>query len=63
MTDNRIIKTQIDDSYAVHEDMRGKTGGMISLGCRAVTKKPTQQKLNTKRQIETEVFGNTDVLP
>ena len=32
-----IIKWYVDASYAIHNDCHGHTGGMMTLGCGAVT--------------------------
>ena len=48
MDDSGIIKTCIDASYAVHPDMRGQLGGMISLENNSVTQKSLKKKLNAK---------------
>ena len=61
--DEGIIETWIDASYAVHEDMRGQTGGTISLGHGIISDKSTKQKLNAKSSTETEVIGLSEYLP
>ena len=63
MNDSVIFHTWIDESYAVHEDMRGHTGGAISLGHGIVNEKSVKQKLNGKSSTETEVIGMADILP
>ena len=42
------MRTYVDPSYASHSDMRGHTGGLISLGRGTVQAKSSKQKLNTK---------------
>ena len=63
MDETGVVHTWIDASYAVHEDMKGQTGGTISLGHGTVCCKSTKQKLNGKSSIENEVIGMADVLP
>ena len=57
------LQTWIDASYAVHRDMRGHTGGVISLGRGAVIHNCSKQKINTKSSTESEVVGASDFLP
>jgi len=57
------LKTWVDASYATHQDMRGHTGGIMSLGHGVVAHKSTKQKLNAKSSTETEVIGASDYLP
>ena len=57
------IQTWIDASYAIHRDMRGHTGGIISLGTGTVIHHCSKQKINTKSSTESEVVGVSDFLP
>jgi hypothetical protein len=43
-----IIKTWVDASYAIHNDMRSHTGGTIMMGKGALYAKSSKQKLNVK---------------
>ena len=43
-----LMETYIDASYAVHQDMRGHTCGVLTLGRGIVQGKATKQKLNTR---------------
>ena len=61
--DVKTIQTWADASYATHPDMKGHTGGVISLGRGAVHHKSSKQRLNTKSSTETEVVGASDYLP
>jgi hypothetical protein len=58
-----IMQTWVDASYAVHADMRGHTGGVISMGHGVVHGKSSKQKLNTKSSTEAEVVGASDYIP
>ena len=58
-----VMKTWVDASYATHTDMRGHTGGVISLGTGVVNNRSSKQKINTKSSTETEVVGASDFLP
>ena len=57
------LKTWVDASFAVHDDMRSHTGGVMSLGRGAIIAKSRKQKLNTKSSTEAEVVGASDYLP
>ena len=58
-----IIKWWVDASYNVHEDCRGQTGTMMTLGKGAVMSFSRKQKLNIKSLVEREVVGIDDALP
>ena len=47
----------------MHEDCRGQTGAMMSLGKEAVVSKSTKQKLNVCSSSEGELVGIDDALP
>ena len=57
------IYTWVDASYAVHNDMRSHTGGVISFGVGGLLCKSSKQKLNTKSSTEAELVGASDYLP
>ena len=57
------IYTWIDAAYAVHDNMRSHTGGLMSMGWGALEAKSTKQKLNTKSSTESELVGMSDYLP
>ena len=52
----------VDASYNTHEDCKGHTGGMMSLGKGAVLSKSTKQKLNTRSLTKSELVGAYDML-
>ena len=58
-----VVHTWIDASCAVHENMRGQTGGTISMGHGVLIEKSIKQKLNGKSSTETELIGMSDMLP
>ena len=58
-----FLKWFVDCSFAVHQDMRGHTGGGLTLGKGAVFSRSTKQKINTKSSTETELVGTDDMLP
>jgi hypothetical protein len=53
----------VDASYAVHPDMKGHTGGVLSMGQGAVYSTSTRQKLVTRSSTESELVGIQDVMP
>ena len=61
-----VLKWWVDTSYEAHVDMRGHTGGNMSMGkdvrglIISISKK---QKLNTKRLTEAELIGADDAMP
>jgi hypothetical protein len=57
------MKTWVDASYAVHEDMKSHTGGVVSFGRGAAMSKSSKHKLNTKSSTEAELVGASDYLP
>lgn len=57
------MHTWTDASLAIHRDMKGHTGGVISMGRGTVIHHCSKQKLNAKSSTETEVIGVSDVLP
>jgi hypothetical protein len=59
----QMIKWWVDASFAVHQDMRSHTGGVMSLGKGAIYSMSTRQKLNTKSSTEAELVGVDDVMP
>jgi len=61
--DMSIIKWWADASYAIHDDCRGHTGAMMSLGAGATTSFSRKQKLNGNSSTHTELFGVHDAMP
>ena len=51
------VYTWIDGSYAVHEDMKGHTGGAIYFGIGTVNASAQKQKVNTLSSTEMEYVG------
>ena len=58
-----ICRWYVDESYAVHEDMRSHTGSMMTMGKGCIQGKSSKQKMNTKSSTEAELIGGNDVLP
>jgi hypothetical protein len=71
MNDKRVIGADninelfvwVDASHAIHGDMRGHTGGVMSLGTGILHGKSSKQKLNTRSTTESELVGVSEYLP
>ena len=61
--DLKTMRAWVDASFAVHEDMKSHTGGVISFGKGALISKSVGQKLNSKSSTEAELIGASDYLP
>jgi hypothetical protein len=57
------VRWWIDASYSVHPDMKGHTGGTMTMGKGSVYSTSVKQKLVTRSSTESEVVGLHDVLP
>ena len=55
--------TWIDAVYAVYKDMKGQTGGCMSMGYGVIHGRSSKQKLNTKSSTETEIVGMSEYIP
>ena len=53
----------VDAAHAVHSNMRGHTGGVISMGTGILHGKSSGQKLNTRSSTESELVGVSEYLP
>jgi hypothetical protein len=58
-----ILKWWIDGSFAVHPNMRGHTGGGLSMGRGFPIVNSSKQKLNTRSSTESELVGVDDCMP
>ena len=63
MGDFKGARWWIDASYAVHDDMKGHTGGTMTLGTGSVYSSSSKQKIATRSSTECEVVGVYDILP
>ena len=64
MNSTGYLQTWINASYTTHRDMRGHTGGIISMGYGAVIHGCSKQKINTKSSTKSEIVGvSSDFLP
>ena len=58
-----ILKWWVDAAFAVHPNMRGHSGGGLSLGRGMPMAGSTKQKLNTRSSTEAEIVGVDDFMP
>jgi hypothetical protein len=54
------IHWYVDASHQTHDDCRGHTGALMTLGRGATLSSSTKQKLNTKSSTESEIVGLHD---
>ena len=60
--DAKIVKWWADAAFAVHQDMKSHTGGVMSMGEGAAQSVSMKQKLMGKSSTEAEIIGADDVL-
>ena len=58
-----VMTWWVDASYAVHNDMKGHTGGTMSLGHGSIYSSSTKQKLVSRSSTEAELIGVYDIMP
>ncbi len=58
-----ILKWYVDAAFAVHPNLRGHSGGGLTLGRGMPIVSSTKQKLNTRSSTKTEVVGADDFMP
>ena len=61
--DMSLIKWWVDSSFAVHPDMKGHTGGNMTLGKGAMYGTSTRHKINTRSSTESELVSVHDIMP
>ena len=61
--DIQTMYTFVDASYAVHDDIKSHTGGVITFGRGGIACKSTKQKVVTKSSTEAELVGASEYLP
>jgi hypothetical protein len=62
-SDLKNLTRYIDGSYALHSDMRGKSGAVLVAGNCALLFQSNKQKVNTRSSTETELITVDDALP
>ena len=58
-----VLNWYLDASFAVHPNMRGHTGGGLTMGRGFPIVTSTKQKLNTRSSTESELVGVDDMMP
>ena len=58
-----VPKWWVDGAHGVHPNMRGHTGGCVSLGGGMAVSNSTKQKINTRSSTETEIVAVDDLMP
>ena len=59
---SRVLKLGADAAFAVHEDMRSHTGGMVTMGKGAIMSYSRKQSLNTRSSTEAEIVAADDMV-
>ena len=57
-----IVKWCVDAAHTVHEDCKGQTGAVMTLGKGGICNASTKQKLNTRLSTESESVGSDDAM-
>ncbi len=60
---NGLLMWYVDASFAMHPNMRGHTGGGLTMGRGFPISVSTKQKLNTRSSTESELAGVNDMMP
>jgi hypothetical protein len=60
---NGLLMWYVDASFAVHPNMRGHTGGGLTMGRGFPIVASWKQKLNTRSSTESELAGVDDMMP
>jgi hypothetical protein len=60
---SHLLKWWVDASFAVHPNLRGHSGGCLSLGRGFPIVGSTKHKLNTRSSTEAELVGADDFMP
>jgi Reverse transcriptase (RNA-dependent DNA polymerase) len=58
-----VLQWWVDASFGVHGDMKGHSGGTLSMGSGSVYSTSTKQKMVTRISTESEVVGVYNILP
>ena len=61
-TSGGVLHWYVDASFAVHQNMRGHTGGGLTLGQGFPITSSNKQKLNTRSSTESELVGVDDMM-
>ena len=63
MSNNGVSEWWVDASFAIHDEMRSRTGADFSLGSGAIYSTSTRQGIMTLSSIEAELVAMAETLP
>ena len=63
VNEHAIIEWWVDAAFAVHEDMKSRTGIYMSLGAGTIHSGSVKQKISTSSSTHTKLVGVSDALP
>ncbi len=58
-----VLSWYVDALFAVHHDMKGHTGGTMTMGTRFPLDKSTKHKLNTRSSKESDIVAVDNLIP
>ncbi len=58
-----VLSWYVDASFAVHPDLKGHTGGAMTMGTGFPLDKSTKHKLNTRSSTESEIVAVNNLIP
>ena len=58
-----VVKWWVDESYAIHDDCKGHTGDVMTLGKGAVTRLSRKKRIQGKSYTEDELIVADDAIP
>jgi hypothetical protein len=58
-----VLSWYVDASFAVHPDMKGHSGGAMTMGTGFPLDKSTKHRLNTRSSTESEIVAVDDLIP
>jgi hypothetical protein len=59
---SQTIKWYVDSSFAVHKDIRGHMGAIMTLSTGAIISDSTKQKVNARCSTESEIFAADNII-
>jgi hypothetical protein len=62
VTSGRVLHWCVDAAFAVHPNMRGHSGGVLTLGIGFLISSSSKQKLNTCSSKESKLVGIDDLM-
>jgi hypothetical protein len=59
----QVVKWWVDAAFAVHDDMKGRTGAVMLLGIGAIYGTSKKQRIVSRSSTEAELIWVYDVMP